>query len=270
MRKIITLSLLLVFGLSNAQEIEFSKNTKKKYSTLLTEYMNNGKSKEDAIQDVLKNPEYQKLHQEDLAKSNKKANKFGIIYSKNFGQIVTHKRVAILPFGTDLEDNKTKKQSKKENIKTEMHLSELIQDNLYKFLMKNQFDYDVEFQDIAKTNQILKTSGMMSALSTTTPEEFAKLLDVDAVIMGSYRHEINKTGMGKSIGNAALTGGLSLLGKSKNATGSLKLMVADAKSGEILWRIEREDDDSADNDTELVESIMKKITKYFPYETKFM
>lgn len=264
MKKIFTLGALATTMLLFSQTVNLSKTTKEMYNSLIDAGVKKGLSKTEATQEALKNEEFNKIYIEDLKKSNKKMSKEGIILSRNFIQLPNHKKVAILPFSTKIESDK-KKQSKKENIKKEESAMDMIQDKMYKHFAKNQFNYFVEFQDIDRTNQILRSSGLWNNLSRTPTEEIAKALGVDAVIRGDFGQEVEDRNVAEKAAATYLKITTLGLAGSKANEGTLTLSIADAETGEVLWRKESTDKTTSKNSGKLVEYIMKSINKSFPY-----
>ena len=222
-------------------------------------------SEREAIKATINNEEYKKLLYKDLEGASKKASKAGVSFSKNIGLIATHKTVAILPFSTDIEVKKSKNTSKKEMLKNEAELSDDVQVALYKYLMKNQFDYAVDFQEISKTNQILKNKGLLQVMSVTPNEELAEALGVDAVITGAFAKEMKGSKL-KNVMTRTLTSGL--VG---SATGEaeIKMMITDRESGDVLWRIDTEEKGNFSNSDGMIKDIMDKVIDFFPYKNSF-
>ncbi len=268
MKKLYVLTALAISSIAFAQAVKFSTETKAAYKNLVEEGIKNGLSQEEAIEKALENDGFKKIYIEDLKNANKKTSKEGIILSKNFIKLTSHKKVAILPFSTEIVSDK-KKQSKKENIKKEEKTMDMIQEEMYKHFAKNQFNYFVEFQDIDRTNQILRSSGLWNNLSRTPTEDLAKALGVDAVIRGDYEQETKSKGTGTIATNALLTGGGSLLfGSSQKTKGELTLSIVDGKTGEVLWR--KESAEKNDDTEKMMKYIMKSINKSFPYHNELV
>lgn len=274
MKRIIICLMLSISSLSYAQNIEFSSETREFFDQLVQNGIDNGLSKKDAMRAALENDEYKKKSYKDIANSNKDVNKKGIMLSKDFSRIVLHENVAIVPFVTTLKDNATKKQSKKKNIKKEEILSETAQEYLYDYLMKNQFNYSVKFQDINRTNQLLKSSGILSTLSSTTDEQLAKILGVDAIIRGSFEQTIKKR---SALDLAQRYGVVPNVSGSKKpfdfstreTTGTLKLSIGDGETGDVLWRIEAENMEGGKDADNIIDGLMNNIAIYFPYSVEF-
>lgn len=264
MKKIFILGALVASAIIFAQTVTLTKTTKDKYNALIDEGVKKGLTKSAATEQALENADFKLLYLADLKKSNKKMSKEGIIISKNFIQLTNHKKVAILPFSTKIVSDK-KKQSKKENIKIAEDAMDMIQDKMYKHFAKNQFDYFVEFQDVDRTNQILRSSGLWNNLSRTPTEEIAKALGVDAIIRGDYGQEKEERNVAEKVaGTYAKIATFGIAG-GKKSEGTLNLSIADANTGEILWRKESNDKSSSSKPEKMMEYIMKSINKSFPY-----
>lgn len=185
----------------------------------------------------------------DLQKNLDKSKNKNIFLSKRYDDYITeHKIVAVLPFSVEIEgENKKQITSKKDRVRNEKEIEEKIQESLYKFLLKNQNNYSIEFQDISTTNLKLKNSGIMSTLYTTNKEEIAKALGVDAVIAGDYVQKMNNK---------------------ESKSGIIKITLFDGKTGDWVWKL----DENAGSKYSLIEetdklmnNLMDKVVNYFPY-----
>lgn len=177
-------------------------------------------------------------------------------------EISTHKLVAILPFNTKITYRKQPKNfSVEANRNQEKAMAASIQSSMYTFLLRKATDYTVEFQDVEKTNILLKKAGMLDKLDEFTKDEIAKVLGVDAVLGGSFETEQSKTEAG-AIASAVLFGGLG----GKTGTGSLTLTLNSGANGDLLWRFFKTmDDNIAGSTDDLVERMMRKVSRNFPY-----
>lgn len=176
--------------------------------------------------------------------------------------VKTHKLVAILPFQTKMG---FKKQPKDFNLEAhklkEKSMSTSIQSSMYTFLLRKSKDYTVQFQDVDRTNILLKKSKLTDSLDSFTKEEIAKVLGVDAVIYGTFETEQTKSEAG-AIVTTVLFGGLG----SKTGSGALTMMVSDGKSGELIWRFFKSMNDNIfTSSDELVDRMMRKVSRNFPY-----
>ena len=182
----------------------------------------------------------------------------------NLTEIVnTHKTVAILPFEAKITYRKQPKNFNLEaNQEQERTMSRNIQSSMYTFLLRKRDNYIVTFQDVEKTNTLLKKAGMLDKLDEFTKDEIAKALNVDAVLGGRFETEQTKSEAG-AIASAVLFGGFG----GKTGTGTLTLLVNDAKDGELLWRFFKTMDDSIMSSTDdLIERMMRKVSRNFPYQ----
>lgn len=174
----------------------------------------------------------------------------------------THKIVAILPFNTKISYRKQPKNFNPEaNRDQEKTMSKSIQSSMYTFLLRRGKDYSVEFQDVDKTNILLKKAGMTDKLDEFTKDEVAKALGVDAILGGNFETEQTKSEAG-AIASAVLFGGFG----GKTGTGTLTLTLNNGSSGDLLWRFFKTMDDSLASSTDdLVERMMRKVSRNFPY-----
>jgi len=176
--------------------------------------------------------------------------------------IAAHKTVAILPFDVNITYRKQPKNfSSEANKEQEKTMSKSIQASMYTFLLRRLEDYSVSFQDVDKTNILLKKAGVENKLDEYTKDELAKILGVDAILGGRFETEQTKS-EGAAIASVLLTGGFG----GKTGTGSLFLTVNNGSDGELLWRFFKTMDDSIAGSTDdLVERMMRKVSRNFPY-----
>jgi len=169
-----------------------------------------------------------------------------------------HKMVAILPYEVKISYKKQPKNfSVEANRDQEVKMSRSIQSSMYTFLLPKAKDYSVGFQDVDKTNILLKKAGMYDKLDEFTRDEIAKALGVDAVIGGKFEVEQTKSEAG-AIASAVIFGSLG----GKTGTGSLVMTLNDGKDGELLWRFFKTMDESIMSSTDdLVERMMRKVSR---------
>lgn len=95
-----------------------------------------------------------------------------------------------------------------------------------------------------------------------TQDSVCKALGVDAVIKSSYAFEKTSSD-GGAIAKAVLFG--SAFGKTAN--GLLTMQVYNGPDGELLWRFHKEmEEDVLDSPNEVMERMMRKVARNFPYE----
>lgn len=176
--------------------------------------------------------------------------------------IKTHKTVAILPFIVKITYKKQPKNfDETANREQEIKMSKSIQSSMYTFLLRKNDNYTVAFQDVDRTNILLKKAGVEEKLDEMTKDEIAKILGVDSVISGTFESHQSKS-EGAAIATAVLFGGFG----GKTGSGSLTMTINNATDGELLWRFYKSMDDNIGASTDdLVESMMRKVSRNFPY-----
>jgi hypothetical protein len=178
-------------------------------------------------------------------------------------EISKHQIVAILPFNVSISYKKQPKNFSPEgNHQQEIAYATKIQTSMYTYLLRKAKDYSVSFQDVEKTNILLKKAGLYDKLDQTTKDEIAKILGVDAVISGDFNVEQTKS-EGAAIAIAVLTYGTG----GKTGDGSLILNLNNGSDGELLWRFTKTMNEGISTSTDdLVEHMMRKVSRNFPYE----
>ncbi|MXV49420.1 hypothetical protein GS399_00430 [Pedobacter sp. HMF7647] len=183
--------------------------------------------------------------------------------SPNLKEAVSkQKLVAIIPFDAKITYKKQPKNfSAEANRDQEKTLSKSIQSSLYTFLLRKRDDYRVQIQDVDKTNILLKKAGIVDKLDEMTKDELAKILGVDAVLGGKYEVEQTKSEAG-AIASTIIMGGFG----GKTGTGTLTLTLNDGATGDLLWRFFKTlDDNITTSSDDLVEHMMRKVSRNFPY-----
>lgn len=176
--------------------------------------------------------------------------------------VATHKVVAIIPFGTKISFKKQPKDFDLDaHVQKEKTMATSIQSSMYTFLLRKSSNYTVEFQDVEKTNVLLKKAGLMDKLDEVTKDEVAKVLGVDAIISGKFETEQTRSEAG-AIVTTVLFGGIG----SKTGSGSLTMVINDGQSGDMLWRFFKAMNDGVfSSSDELVDRMMRKVSRNFPY-----
>jgi hypothetical protein len=192
------------------------------------------------------------------------------IYKSNEFDDVTvkHRLVAILPSDVtiNLRPNEAKKMPVEEIEKNRQSTGYAIQDKMYSWFLNrsDKFKYTVKFQDVSKTNSLLKDAGISYAdLRDKSKESLAKLLGVDAVIS-------NITRMDKpmSEGVAVAIGVLvRAWGSTNNVTTTIN--IHEAKQGDLIWKYDYVAQGSVGSSPEnLVNGLMRNASRKFPYNDK--
>ncbi len=178
-------------------------------------------------------------------------------------EISKHKIVAILPFNVSITYKKQPKNYSAEGNKAqEVEMSKSIQSSMYTYLLRKAKSYTVGFQDVDKTNILLKKAGIYDKLDSLTKDDIAKVLGVDAVISGDFKTEQTKS-EGAAIALAVLTYGSG----GKTGDGSLVMNINNGADGELLWRFTKTMNEGISTSTDdVVEKMMRKVSRNFPYE----
>ena len=173
-----------------------------------------------------------------------------------------HKTVAIIPFRVTISYKRVPKNFDFEGNKAEEKKQGInMQQGMYTFLLRKRENYSVNFQDVERTNVLLKQAGVFENIDEMLPDSLAKILGVDAVIKCSYAYE--KTGSeGGAIVKAVLIGGAG-----KTGSGALTMQIYNKSSGELIWRFYKEMNETfTSSANEVMERMMRKVSRNFPYE----
>lgn len=176
----------------------------------------------------------------------------------------THKIVAILPFSVTIKMAKLPKGTTQEDIiKQQKAEATNIQNSVYTYLLRKSKKYTVGFQDVSKTNTLLKKAGITDEnVGEKTMDELAKLLEVDAVIGGTIVTD-KPISEGAAMASAFLFGGLG--GRANEA--KTTMTIHNGTDGELLWRYDRTVGGGLGSSTDaLVEAMMRQIARNFPYD----
>ncbi len=172
-----------------------------------------------------------------------------------------HKNVAILPFRVTIGYKRMPKGFDAEGNRLEEQKSGLnLQQGMYTYLLRRSSDYFVSFQDVERTNALLRKAGLIDKVDETLPDELCKILGVEAVIKCSYSYE--KTG--SEAGAIAMVALLGVAGKT--GSGNLTMQINNGIDGALLWRFYKEMNETAfSNGNEIMERMMRKVSRNFPY-----
>lgn len=178
-------------------------------------------------------------------------------------EVAKHKTVAILPIKTTISYKRPPKNfDEAANKAEELSSATNFQAGMYTYLLRKAKNYTVTFQDVERTNALLKKAGVFDKLDETLPDSLAKILGVDAVIKCSYSYEKTASEAG-AIVKTLLFGGLG----SKTASGSLTMQIYNGKDGDLLWRFFKSmNENLMGNANEVMERMMRKVSRNFPYE----
>lgn len=189
-----------------------------------------------------------------------------IYKSTDFSSALTkHRTVAILPAEVTIQlrpnqaKGMTAEQMEDMRLKTAYDVQEKMQGW---FLRRGEkYHYTVTFQDVIKTNGLLKDAGISYAdLKTTDRSKLAKVLGVDAVMQ-------DRLSMEKPMSEGAAVAVGLLVGAWGNTNKvATTINIHDGSSGNLLWKYDYEASGSVGSSTSrLVDALMRNATKKFPY-----
>lgn len=175
---------------------------------------------------------------------------------------VNHKTLAIIPFFTnlDLEED----LSREEQTRLEELEGKAVQDALETYFGrgKKRKKFSVEFQNVENTNAILAQNKInYNNIDTYTIKQLSEILEVDGIISGNLDLNILLSrGVPDKVNFIDY-----LLGDANY--GRIGIKISDGKTGKLLWKYENEiTKKSGRNTTDLIDKMMKKMTRQFPYD----
>ena len=172
------------------------------------------------------------------------------------------KTIAILPFKATVTYKRMPKGATVESLQEEeKKLSSSLQEGMLTYLLRKSSNYTVKFQDVDRTNALLKKAGIYGDIDAILPDSVCKILGVDGIIKSTWTYE--KTGSEAGAIVMALA-----IGINKGVgSGALTLKLYGASDGELAWRFYKEMNESAfSSASELMERMMKKVGRNFPFE----
>lgn len=174
------------------------------------------------------------------------------------------RKLAILPFEVTIDMKRLPKGVTPESIKnSEEKTGYKIQDNAYTWLLKRGKDYSVGFQDISKTNSLLKHANITyEMIASEDKSELCKLLGVDAVISG-------KAAMARPMSDGAAVALGVLFGAWGNTNNVNTSIAIHETKGDLLWKYDYNASGSVgSNTTNLTDALMRNASRKFPYKNK--
>jgi len=173
-----------------------------------------------------------------------------------------HKVLAIIPFFTNLD---LKEEVRRADIKKlEEREGYAVQDALETYFGrgKKRKKFSVDFQNTKNTNAVLAQNNITYAnIDTYTIKQLSEILSVDGIVSGNLDLNI--------LLSEGIPSNFSfidyILGDANY--GRIGIKVSDGNTGKLLWKYEKEiNKKSGRNTIDLIESMMKKATRKFPYD----
>lgn len=178
----------------------------------------------------------------------------------------SHKIIAIVPFKTQvkLRPKQMKDMTTEQLHNLERSEGESIQSAMYSWFLKRKKRgdlKDLEIQDPRVTTSMLKKQNIdYDNIMDFTPQELAKILEVDALISGEF--ETNKPmseGAGVALGIV-----LGVWGSTNSAT--MNMSVHNAVDGVLLWNYNKKVNGSIGSSPEdLINILMRKASRRLAY-----
>ncbi|KOH44156.1 hypothetical protein [Sunxiuqinia dokdonensis] len=176
-----------------------------------------------------------------------------------------HQMIAVVPFDAtvSLRPKQMKDISPEQLQRMEQSEGESVQMAMYSWFLKREKreQLTVKVQDTNTTNALLKKNGITyENLTEYTPEELAKLLEVDAVVSGKF--ETSKPmSEGASIALGALIG---FWGSTNKAV--LNMFIHNAADGQLLINYNKGVSGSVGSSTEdLINILLRKASRRIAY-----
>ncbi len=136
-----------------------------------------------------------------------------------------------------------------------------MQQGMFTYLLRKANDYTVTFQDVDRTNILLKQAGVYDKLDLITADSLCKILKVDGLIKAGYAYEKTGSEAGAIVLTLAFGYGGSV------ASGALTMQIYDGSDGSLLYRFYKEMNEGAFSSANaMMERMMRKISRNFPYQ----
>lgn len=187
-----------------------------------------------------------------------------VYQSSSFEELSRNHRVlAILPFATRLEMEHPDNAESTQLQNQQRHEGYVVQEALEKFFQERnkKKEYRVEFQQVKKTNTLLKQAGITPEnLDVKTTQELSRILGVDGVISGDLvMNRLLSKGVDTTFNFIDYISG-------KSDYGRITIKLSDGGTGKLLWRFEQViDRKSGRNTTAIIDRMMRGTTRKFPY-----
>jgi len=185
-----------------------------------------------------------------------------IYKAQNFNDSkTTVKTLAILPFNISIDSKRLPKGTTIETLKESQEKTGYdIQSNSYTWFLQRQKDYSITFQDIDKTNALLKKANItFDNIALQDKGDISKMLGVDGIISGKATMS-KPMSEGGAIAAAVLLGGFGATNKTATS-----LTIHDV-AGDLLWKYDYDVQGGLGSNSEsLTKTLMKNASKKFPY-----
>ena len=177
--------------------------------------------------------------------------------------ISTAKKVAILPFNVSISYEKMPKGMSLEQIKdNEKAESIQMQQEMYTYLVMKSDNYSVSFQEVDRTNYLLKKSGVFENLDNILSDSLCRILGVDAIIKSNWAYA-NTGSEAATIASMVLVHVPIMV----RGSGRFVMQINSAKDGETVWRMSKEMREyGLSSANALMERMMRNVGRVFPFQ----
>lgn len=191
----------------------------------------------------------------------KKVLLFTFLYSATFtiakAQVTAVTTIAVLPFNVSADTNNLSAGVLSEDVVRSENISRYrFQQNLYIRFLKKAARLKIIFQDVSKTNDLLKDSLISDSINVRTKEQLCNTLGVDAVMLGDVQILLPKA----KLSSAAIKG-VTRLGIGTSKTVKLQLTLY-GSAGNVLWQ-KTYDDSSHSSPDVIIDRLMRRASKDF-------
>lgn len=184
----------------------------------------------------------------------------------DFNQLAAdHQVLGILPFDCEIQlrPKELEKIGEEQLIEMEKEEGLAVQAALQSYFLrkKSTKGYRVDFQDVDKTNTLLKQANIdIHNLDEYTHQELADILEVDGVISGTlYTKKPMSEGASAALGVLVGVWG-------PTNSGRITIKIIDRKTEENLWQYDKQLSRSLGSDTNtIIAAMMRKASRKFPY-----
>lgn len=173
-----------------------------------------------------------------------------------------HQLIAILPFDVTIQYNKLPRDFTVEQIEeNEYDLGFVFQNQIYNRFLRKSHKFTVDFQDIDKTNMMLKRNNInIHNLGEYSKDELARLLEVDAIISGNV---LTTKPMSTGV---ALAVGIIFDACGTTNTADVTVSLHEGNNSKLLWRFNHVYSGTVGSSPEqLTKAMMNPISRKFPY-----
>ncbi len=171
------------------------------------------------------------------------------------------KTLAILPFSATIDSKRLPKGATIETIKeSQQQTGYDLQSNVYSAFLQKQNGYSVEFQDIDKTNALLKKAGITyEDIVLKEKSELCTILGVTGIISG-------RISMSKPMSEAGAVAMAFMFGMGGSTNKADVALTIHQAEGKLLWKYDYAAKGSLGSSAEsIAKGLMKNVSKKFPY-----